>query len=66
MKEIEQQSENEDQEISLLRELLPKVSGENRAFIKGATQALLYAQENQTLPVDQTDPAVLGIGKNDK
>ena len=35
----------EEQEIGLLREWLPKVGGDSRAYIKGAAQALLYAQE---------------------
>jgi hypothetical protein len=45
MIEIEQQPEQEEAEIGLLREWLPKISGENRAYLKGASEALLYAQE---------------------
>ena len=41
-----QETAQEEQEIGLLRELLPKISGEFRAYIKGATEALLYAQED--------------------
>jgi len=41
----EQAKTREEQEIGLLRELLPKIDGECRAYIKGATKALLYAQE---------------------
>jgi len=41
-----QETPQEEQEIGLLRELLPKISGEYRAYIKGATEALLYAQED--------------------
>jgi hypothetical protein len=38
--------ENIDEpEIMLLREWLPKLSVEYRAFIKGAEKALLYVQE---------------------
>jgi len=44
--EIEQQNEHEESEITLLKELLPKISGEYRAYIKGASEALLYAQEH--------------------
>ena len=40
-----QETTPEEHEIWLLRELLPKISGECRAYIKGATEALLYAQE---------------------
>jgi len=41
----EQEKNQEEQEIGLLREILPKISGECRAYIKGAACALLYAQE---------------------
>jgi len=41
----EQEKTQEEQEIGLLRELLPRIDGERRAYIKGATTALLYAQE---------------------
>ena len=40
-----QETALEEQEIGLLREWLPKIGGERRAYIKGATKALLYAQE---------------------
>jgi hypothetical protein len=40
-----QEKAQEEQEIRLLREWLPKISGECRAYIKGATKALLYTQE---------------------
>jgi hypothetical protein len=42
----EQETPPEEQEIGLLREWLPKISREFRAYIKGATEALLYAQED--------------------
>jgi hypothetical protein len=42
---LEQETTTEEQEIGLLREWLPRIGGECRAYIKGATQALLYAQE---------------------
>ena len=45
MWETKHQQEQEEPEIRLLEEWLPKISGEYRAYIKGATQALLYAQE---------------------
>jgi hypothetical protein len=41
----EQETAFEEQEIGLLRELLPRIDGKCRAYIKGATTALLYAQE---------------------
>jgi len=41
----EQEKTQEEQEIGLLRELLPRIDGKCRAYIKGATTALLYAQE---------------------
>jgi len=41
-----QKTTPEEQEIGLLRELLPKISGECRAYIKGAAEALFYAQED--------------------
>ena len=47
MLEIELQPKFKESEISLLKEWLPKISEENRAYIKGAAKALLYAQENQ-------------------
>jgi hypothetical protein len=40
-----QETVREEQDIVLLREWLPKISGECRAYIKGASKALLYAQE---------------------
>ena len=50
-----QETTLEEQEIGLLRELLPKISGEYRAYIKGATEALLYAQEE---PQEMSENAV--------
>ena len=49
-----QETALEEQEIGLLREWLPKIGGERRAYIKGATKALLYAQEEpQKIAVTQ-------------
>jgi len=42
---LKKETIKEEQEIKLLREWLPRIGGECRAYIKGATQALLYAQE---------------------
>jgi hypothetical protein len=41
----ENKTSREEREIMLLKERLPKISNECRAYIKGASQALLYAQE---------------------
>jgi hypothetical protein len=43
---LEQETVQEEQEIGLLKEWLPRISGECRAYIKGAAKALLYAQED--------------------
>jgi len=51
----EQQAEFEKPEITLLREWLPRISGEKRAYIKGASEALLYMQENQGLLISPND-----------
>jgi len=45
MSDSKQEIEQEEQDIGLLKAWLPKISGESRAFIKGATKAFLYAQE---------------------
>ena len=51
-----QEIAQEEQEIRLLKELLPKISVECRAYIKGATRALLYAQEEpQEMAVIQSE-----------
>ena len=44
-------------EISQLKEWLSSVSGEYRAYLKGASKALLYVQEiqDQTLDYDSLD-----------
>ena len=50
MKANKQQIEYAEPEISLLREWLLKINREYRAYIKGASKALLYAQELQGAP----------------
>ena len=56
----EQEAALEEQEIGLLREWLPKIGGERRAYIKGATKALLYAQEEpQEMTTTTTQKGVL-------
>ncbi|MCL2444104.1 MAG: hypothetical protein FWD13_11680 [Treponema sp.] len=49
MKVYEQQAEYDELDINTLKEWLLKVNGECRAYIKGASEALIYAQENQGL-----------------
>jgi hypothetical protein len=61
MIEIEKQTGQEDAEIGLLREWLLKIGGERRAYIKGASQALLSVQEGQCLKAGSLpDPGVSG------
>jgi len=52
MLENNQQSEFDEPEIRLLKEWLPRIKGEDLAYIKGASKALLYVQENQILHDD--------------
>ena len=56
MMEVEKQAEYEEPEINLLREWLPRINGEYRAYIKGASKALLYVQEIQGLPLCPDNP----------
>ena len=51
MLENNMQTDHDDQEIALLEEWLPSLSTRERAYIKGATEALLYAQGDE-LPLD--------------
>jgi len=51
MMDYNEQIRSEDPEIELLKEILPKLSGKNRAFLKGSAQALLYVQESQNFLV---------------
>jgi len=52
MLELESKEDYSESEIDLLREWLPKIKSENRAYIKGALNALLYAQEIQDISVE--------------
>ena len=52
----EHTKQNDEPEISQLREWLSKVNGEYLAYLKGASEALLYVQESQAL-----DPKGLGF-----
>jgi len=45
MMDLKQETEQEEQGIGLLEAWLPRISGESRVYIKGASKALLYAQE---------------------
>lgn len=40
-----QEIDQEEQKIELLREWLSKISSEKRAYIKGASEALIHVQE---------------------
>ena len=41
----EKTEDSEDQDLRLLEEWLPKLSKDKRSYLKGATEALFYAQE---------------------
>jgi len=41
--------EPEEQGVTQLEELLPRLNKAKRAFIKGAAEALLYAQEEKEI-----------------
>ena len=45
----------EDKDIRLLEELLPKLSKDKRAYLKGATEALFYAQESDPVISSSTE-----------
>jgi len=47
--EYEYQEDLYEPEINLLREWLPKIKREDRSYIKGALNALLYVQEKQEI-----------------
>jgi hypothetical protein len=56
MMELKEHKDQEEAEIRLLRDWLPRLGGEFRAYIKGVSTALLYVQELWRLPP--------GFGKN--
>lgn len=45
MMEILTSADHDDRGIKLLEEWLPMLNRKKRAYLKGATEALLYAQE---------------------
>ena len=53
MTKVELDQQSEEREIEQLKAWLPQLSGKERAFIKGASKALLYVQETQDLLSDQ-------------
>jgi hypothetical protein len=59
MLHLKQETIQEEEEIVLLREWLPQIGEEHRAYIKGATEALLYAQEDSEKPVPVLQEAAL-------
>ena len=42
-----QKGDKEDEDLRLLEESLPKMTNGKRAYLKGAAEALLYAQEGE-------------------
>jgi hypothetical protein len=52
------ETDEEEQEIGLLKEWLPKISREHRAYIKGASEALLYAQETPGTTAEPRSPLI--------
>jgi len=46
MMDIVVPSDHDDHEIALLEKWLPSLNAQERAYFKGATEALLYAQED--------------------
>jgi hypothetical protein len=50
MKDIVMPIGYDNQEIELLEEWLPMLNPQKRAYIKGATEALLYAQGDRVPP----------------
>ena len=55
MLEEKQETDREEPQIELLRELLSKLSVEKRAYIRGASEALIHAQEISPDGFNQTD-----------
>jgi len=43
--ELKQETELEEQDIGLLKTWLPRINQKSRAYIKGASKALLFVQE---------------------
>jgi len=43
-------ADHDDQEIELLEEWLPMLGAKERAYLKGAIEALLYTQEDTDVP----------------
>jgi len=47
--------DTEDKDLRLLEEWLPKLSKKKQAYLKGASEALLYAQEGDPAISDSTE-----------
>jgi hypothetical protein len=56
MMDLIPETDEEEQEIGLLKAWLPKISREHRAYIKGASEALLYAQETPGITAESPYP----------
>ena len=52
MMESKHTIQHEDQDIILLREWLHKIDRNYQAYIKGASRALLYVQDNMEIKPD--------------
>ena len=51
----EKTEDKEDQDLSLLEEWLPKLNKAKRLYLKGASEALFYAQEADPAISDNTE-----------
>ena len=58
MIETVMQANTNDQDIELLEEFLPMLNAKDRAYLKGAAEALIYAQEDGLV----REPRTLGSG----
>ena len=52
MMDLNQPEDSDDPEIGELKAWLSRASGECLAYLKGATEALLFVQENHGFPSD--------------
>ena len=58
--------DKEDQDIRLLEEWLPKLSKGKRSYLKGATEALFYAQKADPTISDSVEQDKKGKENNEK
>ena len=55
--------DKENEDLRLLEEWLPKLSKSKRAYLKGASEALFYAQEGEQEISDSTEQDEKGEAK---